>query len=354
MIEKTHAVILAGGVGSRFWPASRSARPKQFLDILGTGKTVLTSTISRVRRLLPPERIWLVGNQQHSALIVEQAAEISPHRRLLEPFQRNTAASILWATETVFREDPEALLWILPADHFIPEEEGLITLVQRLLRECDFSEAIFTIGIKPRYPHTGYGYIQYVPISGRICQPVKTFTEKPSRELAEVFLQSGDFLWNSGMFFARAAVLRHAFQLHATELWEVFQGISLQDGMAVREAFQQAPAISFDYAIMEKYHPVMVVQGEFSWWDLGGWNSVHEVSPHDEEGNTLRAKVLLKGVQDTLFFSSQPKKLIIAEGLKGYLVIDTEDALLILPREEEQTIREWVQRLRSEGEIEYL
>lgn len=353
MIARTHALILAGGSGTRFWPLSRAAYPKQFLDVLGIGRSLLQATVERIAHVLPVEHIWIAGNQQHRSLIENQVPAILPDHRLYEPLQRNTAPGILWATEVIARHDPEALVWVLPADHFIPDEAEFIQLMREVLRSCDFSEAVYTVGIRPRYPHTGYGYIQFIPRQ-TLCKPVKTFTEKPSSELAELFVQSGDFLWNSGMFLATVGVLRQAFRTHAPELYELFAEIDPLDEAAVLRAFQQAPAISFDYAIMEKYQPVMVVEGGFRWWDLGGWNAVHEVSPHDGDGNSVFTNVRLKGVKDSLFFSRDTGKLIIAEGLQGYLVIDTPDALLILPRSQEQTIREWVQRLRAEGETEYL
>lgn len=353
MIAQTHALILAGGSGTRFWPLSRAAHPKQFLDVLGLGRSLLQATVDRIARLLPPDRIWIVGNQQHQALIEAQVPSIPPERRLYEPLQRNTAPSILWATQKIAQIDPDALLWILPADHFIPDEDEFIQLMHQVVENCDFSEAIFTVGIRPKYPHTGYGYIQFVP-KPTLCKPVKTFTEKPSRELAELFFQSGEFLWNSGMFLATARVLRRAFQQHAPELFELFSEINLHDPNAVLQAFRQSANISFDYAIMEKYTPVVVVEGNFRWWDLGGWNAVHEVSPHDPDGNTTFSHAYLKSVKNSFVFSQNPQKVIIVEGLEDYLVIDTADALLILPRAQEQSIREWVQRLRTEGKSAYL
>ncbi|MCS6895419.1 MAG: sugar phosphate nucleotidyltransferase [Bacteroidia bacterium] len=353
MIEKTHALVLAGGSGTRFWPVSRMNRPKQFLDVLGIGKTLLQATIERVNQLLPLERIWLSANQQHQHLIETQTPHIPPERRLYEPLQRNTAPSILYAVEVIARQFPEALMWILPADHFIPDQEEFLRLIESIINNCDFSEAIFTIGIRPSHPHTGYGYIQFIP-KPTLCKPVKTFTEKPSKELAELFIQSGDFLWNSGMFLARAAVLKEAFSQFAPDLYEIFSDMDLSDPSSLLKAFQQAPAISFDYAIMEKYPTVMVIEGNFRWWDLGGWNAIHEVSPHDQWGNSSYAQVRTQSVKECLFFSDNPKKIIVAEGLSGYLIIDTADALLILPRSQEQSIRDWVQRLRTEGNSEYL
>ncbi|MEN3040012.1 MAG: sugar phosphate nucleotidyltransferase [Bacteroidia bacterium] len=354
MIEKTHVLILAGGSGTRFWPVSRANRPKQFLDVLGTGRTLLQATVERVSRLIPLDRIWVCANQQHKPLIETQIPHTLPERRLYEPFQRNTAPSILHAVEVIGRQFPEALIWIVPADHFIPDEDEFIRLIQAIIQNCDFSgDAIFTIGIRPTHPHTGYGYIQFVP-KPSLCKPVKTFTEKPSEELARLFFQSGEFLWNSGMFLARTAVFRQAFSQFAPDLYEIFSDTDLSDQEALIRAFQQAPSISFDYAIMEKYPIVMVVEGNFRWWDLGGWNAIHEVSPHDQWGNSSYARVRLHSVKDCLFFSDNPDKIIVADGLSGYLVIDTADALLILPRSQEQTIREWVQHLRTEGEVKYL
>lgn len=354
MIERTHAVLLAGGSGTRFWPVSRAAHPKQFLDILGTGRSLLQATVERVQKLIPPERLWIVGSQAHATLIAQQVPHLLEDHRLLEPLQRNTAFSILWATQVIAAQAPEAILWILPADHYIPDEKTFLMLIQRILTECDFSEAILTVGIRPRYPHTGYGYIQFIPTAGRLCQPVKTFTEKPSKELAQLFVQSGDFLWNSGMFIASAAVLKRAFQTHAPDMYELLPEGGEYAPEFLQRAFQQAPSISFDYAIMEKYQPVLVVEGDFAWWDLGGWNAVHEVSPQDAHGNTTLGQVLREGVKNTLFFASRSDKLIIAQGLEGYLVIDTEDVLLIVPKSAEQDIREWVQRLRAEGRTRYL
>ncbi|MCS6789787.1 MAG: sugar phosphate nucleotidyltransferase [Bacteroidia bacterium] len=354
MRTKIHALILAGGSGTRFWPVSRNAHPKQFLDILGTGRSLLQSTYARLRKILPDSQIWLVGNRQHLPLLQEQLPEMPLSHLLLEPLQRNTAPSILWSTLHIHQLQGDVLLWIMPADHYIPDEDIFLELMQGVFQNCDFSQAIFTVGIRPKYPHTGYGYIQYASVPNSICYPVKTFTEKPSQELAEVFVQSGEFLWNAGMFIARTTVLLHAFQQYSPEIYEIFQGLSPDSSEEVLRAFQRAPSISFDYAIMEKYSPVMVVEGNFRWWDLGGWNAVHEVSPCDERGNRLHSISHLKDVRNSFIYSATPDKLIIVEGLSDYLVIDTPDALLILPKAQEQGIREWVQTLKTSGREEYL
>lgn len=353
---KIHGVILAGGMGTRFWPVSRASQPKQFLDILGVGRSLLQATYARLRQRLSPNHIWVVGAQMHEALLRAQLPELPADHLLLEPLQRNTAASILWAASHLYHHDPEATLWIVPADHYIPDEAQLLALMDRLFSQCNLQQGIYTIGIRPTSPHTGYGYIQYIPSpeSGSFCYKVKTFTEKPSRELAELFLQSGDFLWNSGMFIAQAATLLRAYEKHAPELYELLGEAGKMGDEQLRERFQQCPAISFDYAIMEKYEEVHVVEGQFRWWDLGSWEALYQVLSHDEAGNVLNGQIFAENVRDCFIFSASGKRLLYAVGLQGYLVVDTADALLILPRSQEQHIRGIVGRLQAEGKADYL
>jgi mannose-1-phosphate guanylyltransferase len=351
-----HGVILAGGMGTRFWPVSRAAHPKQFLDVLGIGKSLLQATYGRLRQRLNPDHIWVVGAQMHAELLRAQLPELDRSHLLLEPLQRNTAPSILWASTYIHAHDPEAVLWIVPADHYIPDEADFLALMDRLFAQCNLHKGIYTVGIRPTSPHTGYGYIQYLPSSSEeiFCYKVKTFTEKPSRELAEVFLQSGDFLWNSGMFIARASTLLQAYEKHAPELYELLSDVKEYEEGLLRERFQQCPSISFDYAIMEKYEEVYVVEGKFRWWDLGGWEAVYQVLPHDAQGNVFHGQVLSEGVKDSFVFGAVSGRLIYVVGLEGYLVVDTADALLILPRAQEQHIRGIVGRLQAEGKDDYL
>jgi len=355
---RAHGVILAGGLGTRFWPISRAARPKQFLDMLSLGKSLLQATYERLCKLIPAENIWVVGSRQHAELLKAQLPTLPPSHILLEPFQRNTAPSILWAAALIQAQDPEAVLWIVPADHYIPQEEALLTLIQKIFAQCALRRGIYTVGIRPTYPHTGYGYIQYLPSPSEaptLCRKVKTFTEKPSRALAEVFLQSGDFLWNSGMFIAKAAILLEAYTEHAPEMYELLSKSATFSEELLLERFQHCPSISFDYAIMEKYREVYVVEGSFQWWDLGSWEALYRVSPSDAHGNVIHGQVLTEAVSNSLLYTQQPSRLMYVVGLDAYLVLDTEDALLILPRsEEEQHIRGIVGRLKAEGKTPYL
>jgi mannose-1-phosphate guanylyltransferase len=351
-----HGVILAGGMGTRFWPVSRAAHPKQFLDVLGIGKSLLQATYGRLRQRLNPDHIWVVGAQMHADLLRAQLPELDRSHLLLEPLQRNTAPSILWASTYIHAHDPEAVLWIVPADHYIPDEADFLALMDRLFAQCNLHKGIYTVGIRPTSPHTGYGYIQYLPPSSEeaFCYKVKTFTEKPSRELAEVFLQSGDFLWNSGMFIARASTLLQAYEKHAPELYELLSDVKEYEEGLLRKRFQQCPSISFDYAIMEKYEEAYVVEGNFRWSDLGGWEGAYQVLPHDAQGNVFHGQVLSEGVKDSFVFGAVSGRLIYVVGLEGYLVVDTADALLILPRAQEQHIRGIVGRLQAEGKDDYL
>ncbi len=352
-----YGVILAGGMGTRFWPVSRSTYPKQFLDVLGLGKSLLQATYERLRQRLRPEQIWVLGAQMHQDLLTTQLPELPKNHLLLEPLQRNTAASILWAASHLHAQDDDAILWILPADHYIPDEADFLSLMDRLFSQCNLHRGIYTIGIRPTSPHTGYGYIQYLPPHSErnlSCYKVKTFTEKPSRELAEVFLQSGEFLWNSGMFIAKAATILQAYEKHAPELYELLAGSAEYEASHLRERFQRCPSISFDYAIMEKYEEVYVMEGNFRWWDLGGWEAVYQVLPHTPEGNVIRGQVFVEGVRDSFLFSASSERLVYVVGLEAYLVLDTEDALLILPRAQEQHIRGIVGRLQAEGKTDYL
>lgn len=349
-----HAVILAGGVGTRFWPVSRVSRPKQFLDILGMGHSLLALSYQRAKGLV--DQLWVVGHRRHEALLREQLPELSARHLLLEPLQRDTAPAILWAASHIYAEDPAAILWILPADHYIPDVEAFQALMRLIFQQCDLSRGIYTIGIRPTHPHTGYGYIQYVQAPAQIdpCHKVKTFTEKPSRSLAEVFLQSGDFLWNSGMFIAKAEILRKAYQTYAPEIYELLGDSATLSDEDLQMRLQQCPTISFDYAIMEKYPEAYVVEGNFRWWDLGSWEAVYQVSARDEAGNVCRGQVYTDGVRDSFLFSASPQRLVYVVGVSEIFVLDTADALLILPRSQEQHVRHIVSRLQSEGKTQYL
>ncbi|MGQ9864063.1 MAG: mannose-1-phosphate guanylyltransferase [Bacteroidia bacterium] len=345
-----HALILAGGRGTRFWPLSREKKPKQFLDILDTGQSLLESTLQRVRPLQP--KLWIIGAQEHKTLLEPYHTQA---HILLEPIAKNTAPAILYALLQIHRQDPEAIVLCLPADHYIPDEKIFQDQVLHTLQKCPLDRAIYTFGIPPTYPHTGYGYIQYAPSAAeQFCYSVRTFTEKPSRELATKFVESGEFLWNSGMFLFSAQVGLKAYQTYAPELYELFLPL-VENPQELHERYQQAHAISFDHAIMEKYPSVAVVKGRFRWWDLGSWNALASLLPHDNQDNaTCHTECLFLHAQNNLVVGSQPHKILVLMGVENLIVVDTPDALLITHKSQEQEIRHIVQNLTYNRKEIYL
>lgn len=345
-----HALILAGGKGTRFWPLSREKKPKQFLDILGTGRSLLESTLQRIQPLQPV--IWIIGAQEHEALLKPYSP---PAHILLEPIAKNTAPAILYALLQIHRQDPEGIVLCLPADHYIPDEKIFQDQIAQTLQKCPLDKTIYTFGIPPTHPHTGYGYIQYTPSEKeKFCYPVRTFTEKPSLELAAKFVESEEFLWNSGMFLFKAEIGLKAYQTYAPELYELFSPLA-ENPQELHERYQRAHAISFDYAIMEKYPSVAVVKGRFRWWDLGSWNALASFLPHDNQENAANhTECLFLHAQNNLVFGSQSHKILVLMGVENLIVVDTPDALLITHKSQEQEIRHVVQTLTYNRKEIYL
>lgn len=352
---------MCGGVGSRFWPFSRSGRPKQFLDFFGTGRSLLRLTVDRVLPLTDPSRIILVTNEAYYDIIREQLPEIKESNILLEPARRNTAPCVCWAARHIRAIDPEALVITLPSDHLILREEAFHETLRRGLGFVAGGDRLLTIGINPTSPHTGYGYIQLgAPVDG--CpgmMSVKSFTEKPNLEMARVFLDTGEFFWNSGMFLWSVRSILRAFGKFAPEIASIFDAGSADYGTPretafIADAFPTAPSISIDYAIMEKADNVYVMTADLGWSDLGTWKALHDCSPKTREGNvTQNCKVLAPGCEDTIFAASGDK-IIVAAGLKDYIVADTENALLIFPFRDEQRIRQIVNEVEQRFGSEFV
>lgn len=344
-----YCVIMCGGVGSRFWPFSRSDRPKQFLDFFGTGRSLLQLTFDRMLPLTDPSHIILVTNSAYYDIIREQLPEIAEDNILLEPARRNTAPCVCWAAHHIYAKDPDASIVTLPADHLILRESEFHTVIRRGLEFVEEGDRLLTIGLKPTSPHTGYGYIQKgEPVQDATdILKVKSFTEKPDLELAKVFLSTGEFFWNSGMFLWRADSILRAFEKYDPETATIFDAGEKYFGTPaemdfINRAFPNAPSISIDYAIMEKASNVYVETADLGWSDLGTWNALYECSPKNAERNvTQNCKVLASDCQRTLF-ASGPDKIIVAAGLKDYIVADRGNALLIYPMAEEQKIRQVV------------
>ncbi|MBX3101860.1 MAG: NTP transferase domain-containing protein [Bacteroidetes bacterium] len=352
MASKDFAVIMAGGIGSRFWPLSRHAHPKQFHDILGTGQSLLQTTWHRLLPLLGKDNIRVVTHIDYLPLVQAQLPDLDPAHILTEPMGRNTAPCIAYATWHLALQSPDAAIAVCPADHFIQHEDIYRQMVKQALEACRSRKAIVTMGIQPVRPDTGYGYIQYIEEPGERCYPVKTFTEKPSLEMARTFVESGEFVWNSGMFFFTAEVMQRELRRHMPDMAELFDSrTSRLQGKdrdaALAEIYSRCPAISIDYGVMEKAEEVYVMPADFGWSDLGTWTSLHALQPKDSVGNVVNGKARLYDAKGNMV--QLPKgKLAIVKGVQGLFIVDTEDALLICPMDQEQEVRDIVQDLKQD------
>ncbi|MBQ9465742.1 MAG: mannose-1-phosphate guanylyltransferase [Muribaculaceae bacterium] len=353
MDNNRYCVIMCGGVGSRFWPFSREAKPKQFIDFFGTGSSLLQMTVARLRGIVPVENIILMTNSRYAEVIAEQLPELSSDQILLEPARRNTAPCIAWAAWHIAARNPQASIMVAPSDHLIIRTDEY---AQAVRDSFDFVErhnsSLLTLGIKPSRPETGYGYIQRgTPIEGAFST-VKTFTEKPDEQLARVFLDSGEFLWNSGMFFWSATAIINAMRTHAPEIAAVMDdGLELMASPREQEfintAYERCPNISIDYAVMEKAAGVCVQQVDFGWSDLGTWGALYDVSPKGRDGNVVQnSRVLLQDCHRNVI-AIKGHKVLVASGIDDYIIADTPDALLIIPKSDEQRLRQYVNEVRN-------
>ncbi len=339
---------MCGGVGSRFWPASRSNKPKQFLDFMGTGRTLLQMTCDRIRPLVDPERVIVVTNADYGAMVREQLPAIKPENILLEPARRNTAPCIAWAARHIQTLDPAASMVVMPSDHLILREREFLDALERGFEFVENNNALLTLGIKPSRPETGYGYIQRGEQVATGIDRVKTFTEKPDAELAKVFLSTGEFLWNSGVFLWSAKNLLKGLAQHSPEIYARFNApagvfATPEESAFIAREFPACPSISIDYALLEKAANVCVEEVNPGWSDLGTWGALHEQSPKDRNANVCHGcSVMAYDSSGCIVSESNPRKLIVVDGLKDYVVADTDDVLLICPLAKEQKIKQYV------------
>lgn len=354
MNPNRYCVILCGGVGSRFWPFSRHNRPKQFLDFFGTGKSLLQLTVERISPMVAPENIILVTNRMYVSLVREQLPHVKESNILAEPARRNTAPCICWAAHHIHALNPEASIVVLPSDHLVLKERAFQDAVAEGFDFVENGNRLLTLGIKPSSPNTDYGYIQQgAPVADwQGVKKVKSFTEKPSSDMAGLFLASGEFFWNSGIFLSTTRNILEAFHRHAPDIAQLFEApegvyAGAEEQAFIEGVFPVATAISIDYAIMEKAENVFVKTVDLGWSDLGSWHALYEVSPHNADGNvTQNSKVIADGCSGSIF-AAEADKIIVAKGLKGYIVADTDNALLIYPLDEEEQIRHTVNRLKG-------
>lgn len=349
-MERSHryCVIMCGGIGSRFWPYSRTNLPKQFIDFLGTGRSLLQMSYDRILPIVPRENIVILTNEMYAAEIRRQLPELAEDQILLEPARRNTAPCITWAARHIAALDPEASMIVMPSDHIITREREFEHSIVRGFEFVESHDALLTLGISPTRPETGYGYIQVgaeTPEEG--IYKVKTFTEKPDLELAKTFLASGEFFWNSGIFLWSAKTILDAVALCAPDLDAVFrQGADAfgtdREVAFINSAFPGCVSISIDYAVMERATNVYVETVNFGWNDLGTWSSLYDMSPKNRDANvTQNCRVLAYNSHGNIF-AVRDDKLVVVDSLSDYIIADAGDVLLICPKAEEQRIKQMV------------
>jgi len=350
--SQLHIVIMAGGVGSRFWPYSRNSMPKQFLDVLDTGRSLLQLTFDRFKNLVGEDNIYIVSNQQYAGIIHEQLPELLPDQILLEPIRRNTAPCIAYACYKINKKDPNAVIVVTPADHAIFGDLSFLDCISDAAKSALQDERLITLGIKPSRPETGYGYIQFIDEENSQVKKVKTFTEKPQLELAKTFLESGDFVWNAGIFIWSVKSIIKAFERDMPEIAEIFsEGSDIyyteNESAFIASAYAQSKNISIDYGLMEKAPNVYVILGDFGWSDLGSWNSLYDIKEKDSNSNVVNANVLFYDCSENIV-RGRKDKVILMQDLKGYLVADFDDILIICKKDEEAKFREFVADVKSQ------
>ncbi len=357
-MNKHHYVaIMAGGIGSRFWPKSRTTYPKQFLDILNTGKTLIQWTFERYAAFIPKENIYVVTSEEYSDIVAEQLPDIPKENIVAEPSRKNTAPCVAYISFKLLQKDPEASLIVAPSDHMIMDGENFKKITTEALAFVDQQEAFITLGIKPTYPNTGYGYIQFdSKLIGENIHKVKTFTEKPNLELAKTFVASGEFLWNGGIFVWKVRTVVNAFEKYQPEMFELFDSEkenfnTPKEKDAINKIYPQCTNVSIDYAIMEKADNVYVIPSSFGWSDLGTWNSAYENLEKDYLGNAVTSENVIVIDATKCMISAPHDKLLLLQGLDDFIIIDTKDVLMICKKDKEQAIKEYVAEVkRSKGD----
>jgi mannose-1-phosphate guanylyltransferase len=358
MEKNRYVVIMAGGIGSRFWPYSRVNHPKQFIDFLGTGRSLLQMTYNRFAGICPVENIFIITNVAYKDLVNEQLPGIDPEQVLLEPIRRNTATCIAYACYKIAAKNTDATIVVTPSDHVIMGEKEFETVMESALTFAQKGKRLLTIGIKPNRPETGFGYIQFLEEGDETVKKVKTFTEKPERDLAKKFLESGDFVWNSGIFIWHASAIKAAIAEFLPAHDEAFQEASQhfytdKEEAAIKKAYSISKSISIDYGVMEKAQNAYVTLADFSWSDLGSWAVLHEKLPQDENRNVTETPTIFYDTKNTLV--KVPKdKLVVVQGLNGYLVAECDNVLVICKKDDESRFRDFVADVKAMKGTDYL
>lgn len=343
---------MAGGVGSRFWPLSREERPKQFLDVLSTGKTLIRQTYERFSTIIPAENFVVLTNKRYKEIVKEELPEIEYSQILCEPIKRNTAPCIAFAAHHIHAINPNAVIVVTPSDHYITNQNEFETVINDCIEFSDFNNSLMTIGIEPTRPETGYGYIQVDRNSVQSIFQVKTFTEKPDLEMAKVFMNSGEFLWNSGIFIWKSTAILEAFEKYTPQLNDLFrEGVHFYNTEKEQEfidrIYPECENISIDYAIMEKAKNVFVHSSSFGWSDIGTWSSLFEHSRKDDNNNCAAGKNLFVYNCEDNIINIHGDKVAVVDSLKDYIVIDNDSSLLICPKSNEQLIKRYLSDVQN-------
>jgi len=344
MNKNYYAILMAGGVGSRFWPVSTTDFPKQFHDMLGSGETLIQKTFSRLAQTIPAENILILTNERYNDLVLEQLPMVKQEQVLLEPAMRNTAPCILYASLKIKKQNPNALMVVAPSDHWIEDEKSFSDNLQECFDFCESNGALLTLGIKPTFPNTGFGYIEYDKSDSNAIKKVSQFREKPDYETAKHFLEQGNFLWNGGIFIWSAQSICSAFEKFQPQMNDLFlQGNesynTASEKAFIEQNYAKAENISIDYAILEHAKNVYVLPATFDWNDLGTWGQLHEKLDKDSQNNgVVSAKVVLENASGNII-RTDANKIVVIDGLQDYIIVDKENILLIYPKSKEQDIK---------------
>ncbi|HRP61089.1 MAG TPA: mannose-1-phosphate guanylyltransferase [Vicingus sp.] len=347
-------VIMAGGIGSRFWPMSRTSQPKQFLDILGTGETLIQQTFRRLKRICPEQNIYIVTNEMYKDLVNEQLPGLNPEQIICEPSRKNTAPCIAYANQKIALKNPNANIVVAPADHLILKEDEFVRVINLALSYTEKNDCLVTLGITPSRPDTGYGYIQYdnnFSTPDDEIKKVKTFTEKPDLELAKQFIESGEFCWNSGMFIWSLKSIDKAFDNLLPEVNSLFkEGVdkynTAEEERFINKTYSLSKNISIDYGIMEKSTNVFVISAEIGWSDLGTWGSIYTHLPQDENKNAIVGESVLMYDSSNNIVNVPKDKLVVLQGLDDYIVVESDKILLVCKKQDEQKIKQFVNDIK--------
>lgn len=349
---------MAGGIGSRFWPVSTEKLPKQFHDMLGTGQSLLQRTFTRMQKVVPTENIRILTNEVYADLTRQQLPEITSDQIILEPVMRNTAPCILMASLMIKKENPDAIMLVAPSDHWIEEEEKFKLDIDTCFNACKESDKLVTLGIKPIFPNTGYGYIESAKGEDASILEVKQFREKPDYDTAKKFLEAGNFAWNAGIFVWSVASITKAFKTHLPVMYDLFKTgheayNTPEEREVVSRIYPESQNISIDYGILEKASNVYVLQAHFDWSDLGTWGSLHDKLPKDSDNNAVvRADHLFTDSSNNIIYTEN-KKLVVLDGIKDHIIVDKDNVLLIYPMKKEQEIKEVLTRVNEKFKDKY-